>query len=189
MEKNGQSQGRETEAGRRENEWRGNWSCHSKEPSQAVVWCLVSKNNKSKEGIQGVQGANSRQSGHGIGKINSRAGDWVIGVILRVVWSPLTVFSGEVTVQPTLEAIDRFFRPSPELQGLGWAGTSPSAAVGWPRRVSDSVFRSAVGRPDDVLTRSRDEIAVGSSVATQARNIICVSVIVLASACDGGQRL
>lgn len=45
-------------------------------------------------------------------------------------------------------------------------------AVLRPRKVSDSVFRSAVGRSDDVLTRSRDEIAVGSSVAMQARNIV-----------------
>lgn len=43
-------------------------------------------------------------------------------------------------------------------------GTSPLVAVLRPRKVADSVFRSAVGRPDDVLTRSRDEIAVGSSV-------------------------
>ena len=43
-----------------------------------------------------------------------------LGVILQEGWSPLTVFSGEVTVQATLEVIDRFFRPSPELQGLGW---------------------------------------------------------------------
>lgn len=75
--------------------------------SQTKLWCLVS-NKVVKEGIQGVQGANSGHSGHGIGENNSRAWDWDLGVILQEVWSPLTVFSGEVTVQPTWKSSTAF---------------------------------------------------------------------------------
>ncbi len=77
--------------------------------------------------------------------------------------SPHSVFRGSHSASDTGNHRP-LFPSEPGAAGARLGGTSPLVAVLRPRKVADSVFRSAVGRPDDVLTRSRDEIAVGSSV-------------------------
>ena len=77
--------------------------------------------------------------------------------------SPHSVFRGSHSASDTGNHRP-LFPSEPGAAGARLGGTSPLVAVLRPRKVADSVFRSAVGRPDDVLTRSRDEIAVGPSV-------------------------